>query len=164
MAKSRKKKSKVSLCLILSIIAALASLISLAFMTMSAVDLSMTVLGKKVSLGSFSVIQVAFGDGENSLDLVPGLLAAIIVLVVGALASLGTVKCKYIGYLSALLLLTAGILFFCTPAFFSSVNGSLIIGGTEVAKSTAALGNGAMIMGICSFVGALASVGSTLVK
>ena len=156
MAKKSKKSSNLFVA-ILCLISLVFAFLTFAFVTMDGVGVSVTI-GSTTTEGLFVAVKdIIFGVRDNNGEVIAqpnaGLLVGLIMVLLGALLNIATLKCKYAGYLGGLITLVGAILFFCATALYSDFQGGSI-GGLGANKL---LGSGFILMGICGILSAITS-------
>ena len=157
MARKSKKSSNLFVA-ILCLVSLVFAFLTFAFVSMDGVGASVTI-GNTTTEGVFVAVKdIVFGvradNGEVLAQPNAGLLAGLIMVLLGALISVATLKCKYAGYLGGLVTLVGAILLFCATALYSDFQGGSVGGLGSVNKL---LGSGFILMGICGLLSAATS-------
>jgi hypothetical protein len=130
------------------------------------------------STGSIKGFDLIFGakdsNGNTTVDMVPGLLSAWLLVILGGVAGIlgllnsmfGSQKAlsKYVMAFGGLLAFVGGILFFCAVPLANLSNSSLSYSGTSLASMSYSLGAGFLFSGILACVGGVAGIADVVVK
>ena len=101
----KKKSIKIDLRVVISLAAVLISLLSLAFLSLEAVNLKLKVGSGLIQLSSYSLVEVIFGNADRRIEGSTLLLIAFILIIVGSIFNGLYFKCKYSAFVATLLLI-----------------------------------------------------------
>lgn len=156
---------KFGLSFICGIVMVLFAIVAIILPTATGITASASFGGLGTLTVNWTGYQLIFGDSENKVDMVPGLLVAWIFLLLAALAGIGALvilllkKDKKVAQFNAsnllfacagLLAFVAGILFFCAKPLSGATDESYKLGAGFVIGGISALISG--IAGIGAFV------------
>ena len=95
----KKKSIKIDLRVVISLAAVLISLLSLAFLSLEAINLKLKVGSGLIQLSSYSLVEVIFGNADRRIEGSTLLLIAFILIIVGSIFNGLYFKCKYYHYI-----------------------------------------------------------------
>ena len=81
----KKKSIKIDLRVVISLAAVLISLLSLAFLSLEAVNLKLKVGSGLIQLSSYSLVEVIFGNADRRIEGSTLLLISFILIIVGSI-------------------------------------------------------------------------------
>ena len=155
----KKKSIKIDLRVVISLAAVLISLLSLAFLSLEAVNLKLKVGSGLIQLSSYSLVEVIFGNADRRIEGSTLLLIAFILIIVGSIFDGLYFKCKYAAFVGGVCNLFASICFYLTVASFLGVNSSLNINGNPIANTVSSIGVGAILVATFNLVSSLVMLG-----
>ena len=112
----KKKSIKIDLRVVISLAAVLISLLSLAFLSLEAINLKLKVGSGLIQLSSYSLVEVIFGNADRRIEGSTLLLISFILIIVGSIFNGLYFKCKYSAFVGGICNLFASMYCLSLPS------------------------------------------------